>query len=252
MEKIKKDLYGIGIIFIAFLTIFIISLTYGEIQKNSYLGLNQPRSIDISAEEIIYQKPDEAKITFSVLTQAETYDQATEINNQQMERVNSYLKEEGIEEKNLKTQNFSVRPRYEYIEDRYTSQREIVGYEVENNLQVTVINLEKIDALIGGAIEAGANKVSGLVFEVSNREELEDQAKLKAIEKAKENAEEIADSLGVKVGRILAFSESGGYSPIRYNYEEMAADSMGRGGAAPIEEGESEISSSVNITFEIK
>ncbi len=252
MEKIKKDLYTVGIILVITLIIFIISLTYGQIRENSYLGLNEARSINISAEETIYQKPDEAKITFSVITEADSYGRATEMNNNQMENVNSYLKEEGIEDKNLKTQNFSVRPRYEQIEDRLSSRREIIGYEVENNLQVTVTNLENVDTLIGGAIEAGANKVSGLVFEVSNQDELENQAQLKAIERAKEKAEEIADSLGVRVGRILDFSESGGYRPVSYSYEQMESDSMGRGGSAPIEEGESEIKSSVDITFEIK
>lgn len=248
MSQIKKYLYISGILLTICLIGFVVSLTYNEIIESQYSGLNNPRSIDVSAEETLYEKPDEAKITFSVITQNEDYNIATTENNEKMQKVSNYLKQEGIKEENLKTQSFSVSPRYKTVKEEFISRQEIIGYEVENNLLVTVKDLDKIDSLISGAINAGANKVSGLVFEVSNKKELEKQAREKAIKKAREKAKKITDDLGVKIVRVLNYSESGGYVPFRaYDMAEGMKSAN-----VPIQSGENEIKSNVTITFEIR
>lgn len=247
MQQLKKYLYISGVLLTICLIGFVISSTYNEVLESKYSGLSNPRSIDVSAEETLYEKPDEAKITFSVVTQDEDYNAATTKNNERMQKVSNYLKQEGIKEENLKTKNFSVNPRHKTVKEESDSRREIIGYEVENNLLVTVKNLDKIDSLISGAIDEGANKVSGLVFEVSNKEELEKEARGEAIKKAKEEAEKIADDLGVKVVRVLDYSESGENIPFRYDMAEEMENSN-----TPIEPGENEIKSNVTVTFEIR
>lgn len=251
MEKIKKYLYGTGVVFIIALILLTLSLTINQLNQRSYLGLEHARSIDVSAEETISKTPDEGEIIFSVFTQGEDYREATEKNSLQMNAVNEYLREQGIEESYLKTQNFSVSPRYREVEEGRKITREVVGYEVENNLKVTVKELDQIDDLISGAINAGANKVNNLNFLVSNEEELRKEARSKAINEAKEEAEKIAEDLNVNLGRILDFSESRRLYPQRGAYHDMAME-VEEAADVPVEPGETEISSSVNIKFEIR
>ena len=251
MEKLKKYLYGAGLIFVITLILLTLSITINQFSQRNYIGLENARSIDVSAEEIIYETPDEAEIVFSVVTQGESYAQATEENNIQMNEVNEYLKGEGIKDDDLRTENFSVSPRYEQIEQDRRTTREIVGYEVENNLRVTAKNLDEIDSLISGAINAGANKVSGLQFVVSNEDALQKEVRSKAIIKAQEEAQKIANDLGVQLGRVLDFSQSQRFYPQRSVMQDMAME-VEEAADTPIEPGETEISSSVNITFEIR
>ena len=226
------------------------SITINELNRRNYVGLENARSIDISAEEVIYKQPDEAKIVFSVVTEGEDYSEATDENSRQMTSVNEYLKGEGIEEEDLRTENFSVSPRYEQIEEDDRTRREVVGYEVENNLRVKVRDLDQIDGLISGAIDSGANKVAGLQFVVSNEEDVKKEARTMAIKEAKAEAEKIADDLGVSLGRILDFSESRDFYPQRM-YDEVAME-VEDSADVPIEPGETEITSSVNVSFEIR
>jgi len=249
--KIQKYLYGAGVFFLISLILLTFSLTLNELTKRNYLGLEHARSITISGEETTYEKPDEAEIVFSVLTQGEDYREATEENSLQMNAINEYLREEGIEESNLKTQNFSVSPRYREVEEGRRITREVVGYEVENNLKVTVKELDQIDSFISGAINAGANKVDNLDFLVSNEEELRKKVRSKAIAEAKKEAEKIAQDLDVSLGRILDFSESRRFYPQRGVYQDVAME-VEEAADVPVEPGETEISSSVNIKFEIR
>ncbi len=250
MEKIKP-LQAALTIFLISLTVLVVVFTGNELSRRNYLGLNQPRTIEVSGEEVIFEKPDEAEITFSVATQGRNYLDAVEKNSSQMKRVTDHLKNEGIQDENLRTLNFSVSPRYENIEDNGRTRREIVGYEVRNDLRVSVDDLSVIDALIAGTIEAGANQVQGLVFSVSNEEELKKEARDKAIANARKEAQRIASSLGVKLGRVVDFSETRYFYPSRVAMEDMIMEA-GESMQVPIEAGENEISSSVRVKFEIR
>ena len=247
MNKQKNLIYNLGAVFIVFLTLLVISITANQFAERDHIGLNEPRSIRVSGEEVAYEAPDRVRLTFSVVTQGEEYGEATERNSQQMEEVRNYFRDEGIPEASMRTLNFNISPQYEDIENRSTS-REIVGYQVENSLEIQFDDLTGVDELIDGGINSGANRVSGLSFEVSNEEEIKREIRKKAIENAREEAESVADSLGVSLGRVLDFSESRDlYRPrVAMEMMEDAAD-----GSVPIEPGESEIRSSVEVIFEI-
>ncbi len=250
MDKTKKYLLNAGFILTIFLTVLVLALSLNQFEKRKHIGLTGPRSIDVRAEEVLHRTPDEAEITFSVVTENEDYKTATQENSSQMEEVSDYLKERGIKEENMRTLNFSVSPRYENIERRGVTGREIVGYRVENNLKIKIENLEEIDSIIAGAIESGANRVSGLSFLVSNEDEVKSLARDKAIANAREEAKSIARSLGVRVGRVLDYSESGDIYFPRVSMDAMR-EAPEADYAVPIEPGENEIRSTVTVTFEI-
>lgn len=205
-------------------------------------------TLTVSATGEVYAKPDLALTTFSVVTEAKTVAQAMTENTQKMNAVIDIMKEQGIEEKDLKTLNFNIYPRYEWDEEGRN--RTLVGYEVYQSLQVKIRQLEKIGAIVQGATEAGANQVSDLQFTIDNQDELKKQAREKAIEEAKTKAKDLAGQLGVKLVGIANFSESA-VLPYYYGLEK----SLGFGGeesAPQIETGENKIEVTVAITYAIK
>ncbi len=111
--------------------------------------------------------------------------------------------------------------------------------------------MEKLQSL--GAV--GVSDLSGPNFSIDNEENLQAEARKKAIDDAKAKAEALADDLGVKLGRVANFSEGGRYGgPIYYGKEMMAVDSSTGSAPAPanIPKGENTISSDVTITYELR
>ena len=90
-------------------------------------------------------------------------------------------------------------------------------------------------------------------FDVDNKDQYTKQAKEDAIKKAKENAVATAKSLGINLGRIIAYDEYNASSPIIYNgYKMMDSAISGMGGTNPdIQSGNAEIKVSAGITYEI-
>jgi uncharacterized protein YggE len=115
--------------------------------------------------------------------------------------------------------------------------------------------VRKIDSagtILSGVGNLGASNVSGLNFSIDEEDKLKKEARDLAIEDARESGKILARSLGVKLVRIINFSESG-YFPI-YR-EKFSADVMSVGGAAiapEIPTGENKITSQVNIVYEIR
>ena len=212
-------------------------------------------TITVTDTGTIYTKPDLALADFSVVTEEKTVAEAMSKNTEKMNAVISFMKEQGIEEKDLKTASFNIYPRYEwYDENQYypSGKRVLVGYEVRQSLQTKIRDMEKIGQIIEGGTSAGANEVSNLQFTVDNQDELKRQAREEAIKKAKAKAEELAEQLGIKLIKISNFSES---SLLPVYFETDKALGMGGGEAVPavsqIETGENKIEVTVSISYEI-
>jgi uncharacterized protein YggE len=96
--------------------------------------------------------------------------------------------------------------------------------------------------------------MSGPNFTIDKEDVLKEQARKMAIDEAKEKAEKLSKDLGVKLVRIVSFSENnGGYGmPMYYDKEMSAVSSAGRAPAPELPTGENKIISNVTITYEIR
>jgi hypothetical protein len=229
---------------------FLVIAGINETKKNRYIGqdIERKNSIIINGEGKIFAKPDIGQISLSVLTEAKTVAGAQKNNNEKMNKVLGAIKEAGVEEKDIKTANYSIYPKYQYLSGKSI----VIGYEVGQTLEVKIRDLDKFGAIIGEATENGANQVGSLSFTFDDPEGLKTEARQKAIENAREKAEALAGTLGVKLIRVIAFSESASQSPAIPYYSYKEAYGMGGGGSdATIETGQNEIIANVSITYEI-
>lgn len=227
-------------------------------------GSETPRQIVVTGEGKVAVKPDIATFTASVVTQAEKVGEAQSENTRRSNEVLSFLKKSGVEEKDLKTVGYFISPQYQYDSrpciQIYPSPcpqnpPKIVSYEVRHSIEVKVRDLNKVDDLLAGAVDKGANEVGSVQFTVDKIEKVLAEARQKAIEDAKEKAEVLAKDLGVRLTRIVAFSEGGG--PIFPRFEALGkgGDVGFGGGAAPapqVAPGEQEIQSFVNVVYEFR
>ncbi len=167
-----------------------------------------------------------------------------EINN----KILAAVQKLGIDKKDVTTSNYSINPNYSYENNK----NGITGYNGSANITVKVKNTQLVSQVIQEVTAAGANQVNGARFSIENPEKYREEARSKAIANAKEQAQKLADSLGIKLGKVTNIVESSdnGVPPIIYD-RGMAQASMASGKAAPqIEPGSQTISSVVTLFFE--
>jgi len=251
-DQKTKNILIYFLVIVGIFFVFLIVSTFVDIQnkikEGKYIGqeIETKNTISVSDTGEIYAKPDLALVGFSVQNRASTVNQAMSENTKKTNAVIEALKKQGIESKDLKTTNFSIYPLYNYPAN---GQRTLTGYEVRQSLQLKIRDLAKVSQIIQKATDAGANEAGNLVFTVDDEDQPKAQAREQAIEDAKEKAEKIAGELGVKLVKIISFSESS-YSP-SLGYDARGYG-IGGGGASPeVQSGENKIQVDVSIIYEI-
>ena len=246
MDKILRNS-----IIVALFSFLIISFWFVyEYSKN----IQGQRVITVIGEGKEIVIPNIAEISIGIIAEGENLKTIQEESNKKMNKIIEFVKSEGIDQKDIKTKNYSIYPKYDYNVSPYR----IIGYSLNQNLIVKVRDLSKIDDILKNVVKYGANNISGLNFTVDDLEVYLEKAKEKAILDAKEKAEKIAKTAGLKLGRIISISDplepKMGLTPW---YSEA-----GRGGGdivgssieitPKIEPGSQEIKAQVSIIFEIK
>ena len=158
------------------------------------------------------------------------------------------MKESLVEDKDIKTTNYNIYPRYDWIEK---IGRVFRGYAVTQTLEIKIRKIDKAGEILAGITKAGANQVGGVSFVIDDEEAAKRDARQKAIADAKTKAEQLAKDLGVKIVRLMSFSENGG----NYPYPVYKSEAMGIGGAEPapaVPAGENTVTVNVSLTYEIK
>ncbi|OGZ33989.1 MAG: hypothetical protein A2Y98_00800 [Candidatus Portnoybacteria bacterium RBG_19FT_COMBO_36_7] len=239
-------------VLIVIVAVFMIFAAMNEYKKGGYIGLDvkEKNSITISGEGKIFATPDIGVVDLGVVSEANTVAAAQKDNVTKMNKITQAMKDLGVEEKDLKTTNYNISLRYQY--NNYYNRSDIIGYEVNQTLEVKIRDLDKVGDIIAKAAELGANQVGSLAFTFDDPEKLNQDARIKAIANAKEKADTLSSSLGVKLVRIINFSESSYIPPTPY-YSEKALGIGGGGASTPdIQTGQNEVTSSVTIVYEIQ
>lgn len=216
-------------------------------------------SFNVRGEGEVNAKPDIGQFSFSV--RAEGKDAAT-AQNDSAKKINdiiAFLKESGVEEKDIKTSDYSLNPKYRYentvcAAGMYCppSNPIIDGYEVSQTVEVKVRDLDRSGDLITGAGERGATNISQLQFTIDDESNLKAEAREKAIADAKEKAERLADALGVKIVRMMSYYEEEAYPTPYYGMGGAMESSAVKSVSPDMPTGENTIKSTINITYEIR
>lgn len=206
------------------------------------------RTLNVNGIGQAYLTPDIAYIYMGVHTEDSSVSEAVNSNKARTNAVIDALKNSGVDEKDIRTINFSIWPSQQYAPDGSLGE---MKYAVDNTVYVVVRNLDGLGALLDNAIGAGANNINSIQFDVADKTEAVKEARAKAVEDAKTQATELADAAGVKLGAIqtISFYDSSPYP--------MAEGKGGGGGgmnvaSVPIQPGQLTISVTVSLTYEIK
>ncbi len=229
------------------------SYQYKESVENTY----PTRTFSVDGTGDVDTTPDLA--TFSATVTTDGGKDVAEVqgaNSEKMNRINDYLKEQGIDKDDLKTTGYNLSPRYSYNPCTAGScpAPTITGYNLTQTLEVKVRDNAKLGTLLSGVVENGANSVSEVRFTVDDDSSARDEARAEAILEAKKKAKTLAKTAGFRLGKLVTLYES--TSPMM-PYYGMGGDSsmkaMEMSAVSPvIEPGTQNTKVQVTLTYEIK
>ena len=209
------------------------------------------RTLNVNGIGQAYLAPDIAYIYVGVHTEGSAAADAVSANTENTNAVTSAIKKAGVDAKDISTTNFSI-----YPSQQYSPEGQIIGttYMVDNTVYVTVRKLDKLGELLDDVVAAGANSINSIQFDVADKSAAVKEARAKAVEDAKLQAQELADAAGVKLGEIqtISFYDNSPYpSPMMYG-KGGGGGGMDAAASVPIQPGQLTIAVTVGINYSIR
>ena len=250
-EQLSKSIKAL-----AFLLIAVAAIMAAYQYKISVTSTYPSKTFSVDGTGEIDAVPDLATFTVTVLTDGgKNVAEVQAANTEKMNSVTAFLKEQGVDKKDLKTAQYNLAPRYSYAPCVAGScpAPSISGYSLTQTLEVKVRQSDTLGDLLTGVVTNGANTVSEVRFVVDDDSAVKNEAREEAIAEAKKKAVATAKAAGFRLGKLVTLYESSNPTPM-YDYG-MGGDMMKseRANVAPsVEPGTQTSKVQVTLTYEIK
>jgi uncharacterized protein YggE len=256
----------LAVVFLVLASLFMIGKAANALINFDAISEAPQNVITVSGEGKVSASPNLATISFAVSEDATTASDAQDAAAKKTNAALAVLKDLGIADKDIKTSSYNVYPRYSQSQPCVyyqgangmmppcpATEQKIIGYTASQTVDVKVRNLDTTGTVLSKLGSAGVSNIYGPNLTVENPDALQAQARADAIQKARAQANQLASQLGVRIVRLVNYSEGGGAYPMYYKTADAAS---GRGGmeATPpsIPTGENDITVNVTITYEIR
>ena len=206
------------------------------------------RTITVSGNGVATAAPDMAVVNLGVQNRAKTAQEALRQNSAKMRAAIDELKKLGVAEKDIQTSGVSIHPQYDYQTNR--SEPKLTGYNASNGVTVKLRDLERAGGIIDKVVASGANTLNNISFGFSKPQPLRDAAQKDAVANARAQAKLLTEAAGVKLGKPVTITS--GYIAAPSPQPKYARAMVESDSAVPLQAGESSITASVTIVFEIE
>lgn len=264
-DKDKKSVYKAVGLFLLILSVFFVIKIVHEFRGERNFKGGDMSIITITGHGEVKAVPDIANVYFTITKEAKTAKEAQDAVAKVEADALSFLKANKVDIKDVKTENSSFYPKYEWQSETGTrlpcnqwggcnyGKSVIVGYEATESITVKVRNPDDAGKIMQDLGTVGVSNLNGPSFSIDDEEALKMDARKEAINNAKEKAQVLAKDLGVKLGKITSYTEGGSsYYPMYSKMESMNGASDAVITPAQLPKGENTISSDVTITYEIR
>jgi len=204
--------------------------------------------LDISATGEVTRVPDVAIISTGVVTRSATAGGAIQQAAARMARVRSALKSAGVDDRDIQTSNLSLNPDYRYDNNQPPK---LIGYQASNTVTVRFRDIASSGKIIDALVAEGANQINGPTLTIDKPEAALDEARARAVAIGRARADLYARSMGLRVVRIVAVSESGGSYPVPPPMPVMM-EARAQAASSKIDPGEQKLQVNLAITFELQ
>lgn len=197
--------------------------------------------------------PDEATVRLGVLAQAPTAQAAMSQANQAANAILQAVRGLGIRAEDIQTSELNLNPVYANDpQPQRGGEPRISGYQATNVVSVRLTDLEQVGPVVDAGLEAGANRLDGVMFGLRNDAAARSEALTRAAEAARAKAETLARALRVRLAGIVEVVEGGVsvFQPLYRGGARMAMDSMAAG--TPVSAGQVGIDANITLRYRIE
>ena len=245
----RNKLFLLGLLVVAVMLSSCGSIAPGVASAANGSG-TMPRTISVNGTSQIILAPDIAYISIGVHSEAQDAQASMASNNEQSQAVIDALVAAGVDVKDIQTSNFSI-----YPQDKYSPTGEVSGkiFAVDNTVSVKIRDLDGLGSLLDTAVQAGANTVYGISFDVEDKQAAISQGREAALENARQQAEQLAKAAGVSLGSVYSISTfSNAPIPMAYDARGMGGGAAEMASSTPITPGQLTITVDVSVVYEIQ
>jgi len=226
-KKIGKKKYFFALIALGLILVSAVVIV--ALLRERWVNPTQ-NQITVYGEGKVQYVPDTATVTLGVqVDKASSATEALTQMNDQIKKITDAVAALGVPTSDIKTQNYSLRPAYDYKDGSSA----VAGYNANQNLQIKAEGVDRNTDLVNKIVEAagnaGTNNVQGINYFVNNPSDLQQKARIAAIEDARSKAGALAEAAGIKkLGKVLSWYEDVPNGGPVYNGADSA---QGYGGA---------------------
>lgn len=217
-----------------------------------------PHTIAVAGDVELLLPPDYATIELGVITQGPIVSDALADNSERMTRVVEAVKSLGIPDKEIRTSTFSIEPKYEKPADNDYETKEfraVIGYYISNKITVTVRDMSNVARIIDNGVKVGANASGMVSFDVDALSARLDEARRKAIDNARHNAEVLAAAAHMTLGPAISITDNRADRSYNSRAEAGSLETVvvtGSRTPTPIEPGLVAIHSTVTVLYGLR
>ena len=202
-------------------------------------------TITVGASAAVKVTPDVARISVAIVTTGDGPAAAQKANAKPTNAVIAYLKEQGVDKKDIQTSYTDLSPVWDEHGKTDT-------YEMRTVLSVSGLAIEDVSVVMEGCVDAGATEIMGPQYYASGYDEAYQEALTQAIEASRPKAEAIAEASDVVLGKVVSVTEGYQDNSIAYNKGMGATAEAASDAVADIEPGELDVEAQVTVSYAIR
>jgi len=202
--------------------------------------------VELTVTEQVKSAPDMATFGTGVTTKAPTAQAALRENSQKMTQLINRIEALGVERKHIQTSGLSLNAEYDYRNNESPVFR---GYQASNQLQVTILDLDRLGMILDAVVAAGANNLNGPSFSIEDDLPIKQQARESAMERARAQAMDYARRAGFGNVQLLSVSE-GHSAPGPVPFARMQSFDAAES-AVPIEGGQVGTAVTISVRYQM-
>jgi uncharacterized protein YggE len=253
-----KRLFKLGAFVLIILGIFLVGESLNAF-KNWQTVDSAFNSISVTGTGESVSVPDIATFSYSVSADAKIVSDAQATVTKSSDAILAGLKALGVSEKDIKTTDYSVYPKYTFAPVVCTnigycppSKQIPDGYTVNQSVSIKIRNTADAGRALALVGDKGATNISGLTFTTDDPNKNKDEARGKAIDDARAKADVLSKKLGVRIVRVVGYADSSAGGPIFYASGAGMMDKSSASSAPSVPAGENKTTANVTVTYEIK
>ncbi|MEL3913466.1 SIMPL domain-containing protein [Treponema pedis] len=227
---------------------------------------NVPRSISIEQAErkvsvlgssTVYAMPNQALISFSIVSKNKELSSAKAKNDETVKKVNGLFEKYKVEQKDITIEHITIHPRYSYNESGIQN---FLYYEIIQNISVVITNIDNYEPFLTDILNANVERINNISFTVKDIRKYKDEARIAAVKAAEEKAVLLCSAFtgknkGLKIGKVISISEipqrfSGAYGYASQNSAVLMNKEENLQGFSPV--GQVQITAEVEAVFQLK